>query len=118
MFIDSGKIIPHLEMIKALPWWSCKAEVPTSGHENNLVAQGDIGGGVGDEYDRLSPVSQLTQQAHHSPIKSGIKTGGRFIKKEQARIRHQLHANADTLSLAATELAHPRQATMTDLKNI
>ncbi len=105
-------------MIKALPWWPGKAEMATPGHEDDLVTQSDIGSGVGDEYNRLPPVSQLTQQAHHSAIKSGIQTGGRFVKKEQAWIRHQLHADAHPFSLAPAELTNPREAAMTNLKNV
>src|ERR1700722_11567513 len=45
-----------------------------------------------------------------------IKTGGRFVQKENLRIAHQRSRNREPLALASREFAHPRVGLLSELQ--
>ena len=76
-------------------------QVAAAREEHDLVAHGDVLGGVRCHEDGAAGVGELPQQSHHLPVGRGVEAGRGLVQEEDTRLGEQLHADAAALTLPA-----------------
>ena len=56
-------------------------------HQQHLIADVEIGQGVGDHQHHAAGVGELPQHGHHLQVQRGVQTRGRLVEDQQRRVR-------------------------------
>ena len=80
-----------------------KVDHAPCGHEDHVIADGDVCRCVGHQDDRTPTVGESAQGVHHLLLKAGVETARRLIKEEEAWVGEQFSTDTDPLTLATRE---------------
>jgi hypothetical protein len=84
-----------------------EAHSPTSRHEHDAIAHGEVVGRVCGEHDRRRPIGKPAQVDDQLRARDWVEARRRFVQEEDVRIGEQLDRDAGALALAAAQRADP-----------
>ena len=84
-----------------------EAHSPTSGHEHDAIAPGEVLDRMRGEHDRRRAVGELAQVGDQLRAGDGVEARGRLVEEEDVRVGEQLDGDAGPLALPAAERADP-----------
>ena len=95
------------ELLERLVDGPDEAHSPTSRHEHDAIAQGEVIDRVRGEHDGGRPVGELAQAADQLRAGDWVEARCRLIEEEDVRIGEQLDGDAGALALPAAQRADP-----------
>ena len=75
--------------------------------QQHLIADVEVGEGVGDHQHHATGVGQLPQHRHDLPVQRGVQAGGGLVEDQQRRPGQQFERHRRALALPAGQLVDP-----------